>query len=708
MSQAQEILRNTFGYQDFRNNQKAIVDAVIAGRDVFVLMPTGGGKSLCFQIPALVREGVAIVVSPLIALMQDQVDALQQNGVRAAYLNSSLSYPEQQKVLNALHHQALDLLYIAPERLVTPAMFDHLLQTRIALFAIDEAHCVSQWGHDFRKEYQQLSILRERFPHVPRIALTATADQRTREEIIGQLSLQHAEVYISSFDRPNIRYLIEEAGTNARESLWRFIQREHPDDAGIVYCLSRKKVESVANFLIKKGRTALAYHAGMSAGLRQHHQQRFLREEGIIIVATIAFGMGIDKPNVRFVAHLSLPKNIESYYQETGRAGRDGKPSNAWMSYGLQDVILLRQMLENSDAEDIFKRATQQKLQSLLGLCELVNCRRQALLAYFDETLLEPCGNCDNCLTPPKTHDATTNAQKALSCIYRTEQRFGVTYIIDVLRGKSNERMVHNGHDRLTTFGIGDDVSPAEWRSLFRQLIAMGYVHVDVEYGSLKLADSARSLLRGEESFMARVIEKITVEKAKSEKNHKVRSFDQVLREALRQCRNQLADQQGVPPYVIFHDATLDEMARMRPHNAETFLQLSGVGQFKLDKYGKDFLKVIADHPIPEVLQNRLSDTINETLSLFLEVASVEKVAQIRGLKEMTIYAHLSEGIACDLLPLEKVITLDSQQIAEIKNTADMFDYIESGAIKPIYEALDEAYEYGVLRCVLATMGRVS
>ncbi|CAA6813266.1 MAG: ATP-dependent DNA helicase RecQ [uncultured Thiotrichaceae bacterium] len=708
MSQALDILQNTFGYEDFRSNQKAIVDGVIAGRDVFVLMPTGGGKSLCYQIPALVREGVAIVISPLIALMQDQVDALQQHGVRAAYLNSSLSFQEQQNVLGALHRQALDLLYIAPERLVTSAMFDHLLQARISLFAIDEAHCVSQWGHDFRKEYQQLSILRERFPHVPRIALTATADQRTREEIIAQLGLQNAEVYISSFDRPNIRYLIEEASTNARESLWRFIQREHPEDAGIVYCLSRKKVESVAEFLTKKGQTALPYHAGMSAELRQHHQQRFLREEGVIIVATIAFGMGIDKPNVRFVAHLSLPKNIESYYQETGRAGRDGKPANAWMSYGLQDVILLRQMLENSDAADIFKRVTQHKLQSLLGLCELVNCRRQTLLAYFDETLAEPCGNCDNCLHPPKTYDATTNAQKALSCIYRTEQRFGVTYIIDVLRGKSNERMIHNGHDRLTTYGIGDDVAPAEWRSLFRQLIAMGYVHVDVEYGSLKLADSARSLLRGETLFMARIIEKIKAGKIKKEKLHKLRSFDQELREALRQCRNGLADEQGVPPYMIFHDSTLDEMARMRPTNNEAFLQLSGIGQFKLDKYGKEFLKVIAENPIPDVLQNRLSDTINETLSLFLETESVEKVAETRGLKNTTIYSHLAEAIACDLLSLDRVIDLSGEKITEIKNAADMFDFAEGAPIKPIYEALDESYEYGILRCVLATMGRVS
>ena len=470
MQRAKQILQSTFGYDAFRHNQHEIIQTLLEGGDAFVLMPTGGGKSLCFQIPAMLREGVGIVVSPLIALMQDQVDALLQLGIRAAFLNSTLSFSEQEEIEQSLRRNELDLLYVAPERLLGEKTLQLLEQCQISLFAIDEAHCVSQWGHDFRKEYQQLSTLPDRFPNIPRIALTATADQRTRAEIIQQLQLSQAGVYINSFDRPNIRYIISEA-QNSRDKLWRFIQENHQGDAGIIYCLSRKKVEATATWLSDKGLTALPYHAGLSADIRQRHQQRFLREDAVIIVATIAFGMGIDKPDVRFVAHLNLPKNIEAYYQETGRAGRDGTPANAWMSYGLQDVITLRQMMQDSDAGEEHKRIIQQKLDAMLGLCELASCRRQAILAYFDEQLNEPCGNCDNCLSPPATWDATVDAQKALSTVYRTGQRFGVAYVTDVLRGKVDERIQRNRHDQLSTFGIGEELSVFEWRSLIVNLL---------------------------------------------------------------------------------------------------------------------------------------------------------------------------------------------------------------------------------------------
>lgn len=467
MDQATKVLREVFGYAEFRLHQRDIIEAMLAGGDVLALMPTGGGKSLCYQIPSLVRPGVGIVVSPLIALMQDQVDALAQLGVRAACLNSSLSPGQRQATEQALVQGELDILYVAPERLLTESMLSLLDRIPQALFAIDEAHCVSQWGHDFRKEYQQLSVLHQRWPEVPRIALTATADHRTRQEIISQLDLSQASVFVSSFDRPNIHYAISDAA-NSRDQLWRFLQQNHPRDTGIVYCLSRSKVESTAQWLNGKGRVALPYHAGLSDSERITNQSRFLREDGIIIVATIAFGMGIDKPDVRFVAHLNLPRNIEAYYQETGRAGRDGLPANAWMSYGLQDIVTQRYWLEQSEAAEQFKMVSRQKLEALLALCEQTDCRRQALLAYFDEERPEPCGNCDNCLSPPQTIDSTVDAQKALSTVYRSGQRFGVSYIIDILTGKDDARIRGNGHDRLSTFGIGGDVSQAQWRSVFR------------------------------------------------------------------------------------------------------------------------------------------------------------------------------------------------------------------------------------------------
>lgn len=519
MNRAQSILKSIFGYDEFRHAQQEIIQELLNGNDALVLMPTGGGKSLCYQIPALVLEGTAIVVSPLIALMQDQVDALRQLGIKAAFLNSSLSQNDAYNIEQRLINGELDLLYVAPERLRNSGMLALLDRCKLSLFAIDEAHCVSQWGHDFRPDYQQLKLLHQRYPTIPRIALTATADQRTRDEIISQLQLDDARVFINSFDRPNIHYAISE-GNNAKQRLWQFLEDNHPQDAGIVYCLSRKKVEDTADWLTEQGRTALPYHAGLPQEVRQGNQQRFLRDEGIIIVATIAFGMGIDKPDVRFVAHLNLPKSIEAYYQETGRAGRDGAPANAWMAYGLQDVITLRQFMQDSKADEAHKRMEHHKLESMLGLCELITCRRQSLLTYFDEESPEPCGNCDNCLQPPAKWDGTESAQKALSCIYRTEQRFGVNYIVDILHGKADERIQRNGHDKISTFGIGKDTLVTEWRSLFRQLIALGYIDIDVErHGALCLTEKCRLILRGEQTLELR--KQVKQDKTTSDKKQK-------------------------------------------------------------------------------------------------------------------------------------------------------------------------------------------
>jgi len=593
-----DILRDTFGFDRFRAPQDEVIATLMAGEDALVLMPTGGGKSLCYQIPAIARPGTGIVVSPLIALMQDQVAALRQAGVRAAYLNSTLAPLEARAIEQQLLMGELDLLYVAPERLLNGRTLELLEPIPIALFAIDEAHCVSQWGHDFRPEYIQLSILHERFPQVPRIALTATADEPTRREIITRLGLDNARVFLSSFDRPNIRYRIAQSDGNARESLLRFIREEHAGEAGIVYCLSRKRVEEVADWLASKGVPALPYHAGLPAETREKNQARFLNEEGLVMVATIAFGMGIDKPNVRFVAHLNLPKSVEAYYQETGRAGRDGLPADAWMSYGLQDVITLRQMLEASEAGDEHKRVERHKLDAMLGLCELTTCRRQALLAYFGEPLSEPCGNCDTCLEPPTTWDATIPAQKALSCVHRTGQRFGVTYLVDVLLGKTDERIQRNGHDRLSTFGIGTELNAASWRGLFRQLIARGLLAVDLEgHGALRLTEACRPVLRGDEPLWLRK-ENRPVRGAKRAASGRTLppGADQALWDALRARRRELAQEQGVPPYVIFHDATLMAMMEARPHNLATMAELPGVGQRKLDAYGEAFLEVIQRH----------------------------------------------------------------------------------------------------------------
>lgn len=598
--QALHLLQTVFGYPAFRSQQGQIVDHVANGGDALVLMPTGGGKSLCYQIPALIRHGVGIVVSPLIALMQDQVDALAEVGVRAAFLNSTQSFEEAMQIERLMREGALDLVYIAPERLMTQRCLELLSVTPLALFAIDEAHCVSQWGHDFRPEYIKLSILHERFPEVPRIALTATADQQTRDEIIHRLQLENAMQFVSSFDRPNIRYQIVEKA-NGRKQLLDFINAQHSGDAGIVYCLSRKKVEETAEFLNENGITALPYHAGMEQADRYRNQARFLREDGIVMTATIAFGMGIDKPDVRFVAHLDLPKSIEGYYQETGRAGRDGASANAWMAYGLQDVVQQRRMIDESEANETFKRVQGVKLDAMLGLCETLQCRRVHILDYFGQPS-QPCGNCDTCLSPPSSFDGTVAAQKILSTVYRVDQRFAAGHVIDVIRGIDTDRVKQWRHDQLSTFGIGSDKSEAEWRALLRQMIALGLVSVDYEnFSSLKLTEDSRAVLRGESRIQLRQYKK--AEKAVKHKRQSAKDFaeanlsdtEQAIFERLRWWRVETAKAHNTAAFIIFHDSTLREIAKAKPRTLDDLRGVSGVGAKKLESYGEELVKLIAE-----------------------------------------------------------------------------------------------------------------
>ncbi len=598
-ARALQVLQTVFGYPAFRGAQADIIDVMAQGGDALVLMPTGGGKSLCYQIPALLREGCGVVISPLIALMQDQVDALDELGVRAAFLNSTQSFDEAMRVERALRKGELDLLYIAPERLLTPQCLELLESSRIALFAIDEAHCVSQWGHDFRPEYIRLSVLHERFPAVPRMALTATADFQTRAEIVERLQLRTAREFVSSFDRPNIRYQIVEK-ENGRRQLLDFIRSEHAGDAGIVYCLSRKKVEETAEFLNENGLHALPYHAGMDNTIRSRHQSRFLREDGIVMVATIAFGMGIDKPDVRFVAHLDLPKSLEGYYQETGRAGRDGTPANAWMVYGLQDVVQQRRMIEESEADSSYKRVQSGKLDAMLGLCETLSCRRVRLLDYFGQSST-PCGNCDTCMTPPVSFDATESVQKLLSTIYRVGQRFGAVHVLEVLRGVDAEKVRQWRHHELSTFGIGSDKSEAEWRAILRQVIALGLVDIDHEsYGALKLSAAARPVLKGEQQIALRRYQKPVKQKRTTSKPSGFVETDlsvsqQALFERLRWWRVETAREHNVPAYVIFHDATLREIAKAMPASIDGLRVVSGVGEKKLQSYGAQIIALIGE-----------------------------------------------------------------------------------------------------------------
>ncbi len=698
---ALNYLQTTFGYAEFRLQQGEIIQTLIDDNDAVVLMPTGGGKSLCYQIPSLVRAGTGIIVSPLIALMHDQVMALQQLGINAAYLNSTLDAETTRQTEADLINGKLDMLYVAPERLNTSGFFNLLQQTNISLFAIDEAHCVSQWGHDFRPDYIQLSMLHEHFPSVPRIALTATADKATRKEIRKRLQLENAREFISSFDRPNICYRITESSGNARTELLRFIQNEHENDCGIIYCLSRKKVESTAQWLTEKGFTALPYHAGLPSQLRETHQQRFLNEDAVIIVATIAFGMGIDKPDVRFVAHLNLPKSMEAYYQETGRAGRDGQPANAWMAYGLQDVITLKQMMATSTAEEQYKRVEHQKLETMLGFTEITSCRRQSLLNYFDEELNQPCGNCDNCLSPAETWDASTAAQKALSCVHRTGQRFGVTYLVDVLTGKNSDRIHQFGHNNLNVYGLGKEYDAKQWRTIFRQLISRNLLAVDVEgHGSLRLTENCRSVLRGEETLLLRKESKRAKATRKGRKSYNTdNAHNNALWEALRACRKKLADENDVPPFVIFHDATLAEMMERQPQNGQQLLNISGVGESKLEKYGAAFLKVIAEHK--NNAAGEASDTVSETLQLFRSGQDINTIAEKRNIKTSTVYSHLASCIEQGELNLDEVIDLDQQQISIIHETLLSLDD-GSRKLKTVYDALDGMFDYNVLRCVQA------
>ncbi len=594
-----QILQQTYGYDQFRGRQADVIDHVNDGNNAFVLMPTGSGKSLCYQIPALCRDGIGIIISPLIALMHDQVSALQQLGIAAVAIHSGMSAAEISHAKQQMRDGEIKLIYVAPERLLMDDFLEMCDDLPLALFAIDEAHCVSQWGHDFRPHYTELSLLAERYPHIPRIALTATADAATRKDIVERLKLDPDNCFITGFDRPNIHYSIIEKN-NAKQQFLSFINEHHKGDSGIIYCLSRKATEDTAAWLREQGFDALHYHAGMSADARAENQNRFLREDNIIMVATIAFGMGIDKPDVRFVVHMTIPKNIEAYYQETGRAGRDGLPANALMIYGMGDAAQLRSFIENSTAPDLQKRIEHHKLNALLGLCEAACCRRQVILDYFNDNC-EPCNNCDTCLNPPITIDGTVATQKAISCVYRTEQRFGVAYLIDVLLGKASDRMVNFGHDKLSTFGIGEEHSKAEWQSVFRQLIAQNLLIVDVTgHGGLHITADGMAFLKEKQSIQLRkYVAKASTSTRSAAKKKIAASLspeNQSLFDALKDKRMALAKAQNVPPYVIFHDKTLIELATSKPQDNNALAEISGVGEKKIERYGADFLDVIADY----------------------------------------------------------------------------------------------------------------
>ncbi len=723
----EEILRTRFGYPAFREHQKGVIDHLVHGGDAFVLMPTGSGKSLCYQIPALIRPGVGVVVSPLIALMQDQTDALRQNGIRAAFINSTLSFEAIRDVQDQVFSGWTDLLYVAPERLTTPAFQSFLSRIQVALFAIDEAHCISQWGHDFRPEYLQLSMLAEQFPGVPRIALTATADPDTRKEIIAKLGLHQARHFISSFDRPNICYRAEPRQTGLRQ-LAAFLKTEHDGHAGIVYCLSRKQTDTTARKLTEMGFTALPYHAGMAADQRLAAQRRFLREEGVIIVATVAFGMGIDKPDVRFVAHMGLPQTLEAYYQETGRAGRDGYPADAWMLYGLADVVAMRRMIEGSAGSEPFKRIRRVKGDAMLGYAESARCRRQVLLAYFGETLPSPCGNCDVCRGGVETWDGTLAARKALSCVFRTGQRFGAEYLANVLIGQASERMRRFGHHRVSTFGIGAELSRNEWKSIFRQLVAHGYLATDLSGGGFYLTPESRPVLVGKESVRLRKdpAPVRTAAKRKAAPAAFEDPADLALWERLRALRLETAQAAGVPPYVVFHDATLREMVRRQPASPEALGEITGIGEAKLSRYGEAFLAAVQAHvarhgrrPGPEEAsadtatgpadpgrqafpEAPFSDTIAATLAMFEAGSPPEEIARARQLSSMTVYGHLAALIETGRLSADEVVALSPEERREIESAFQDLPAEQAHRLKPVYEKFGGKYSYDHLKCIRA------
>lgn len=729
MSTPQEILRSVFGFDGFIGLQESIINNVMAGGDSLVLMPTGGGKSLCYQIPAMLRNGVGICVSPLIALMQDQVQGLTQMGVRAACLNSSLDPHEAWDVEQRLETGQLDLLYVAPERLCKPGFLDLLARCNPCLFAIDEAHCVSQWGHDFRPEYMQLSVIKERFPDVPRLALTATADEPTQRDIVKNLQLEQAQVFATGFDRPNITYTVLPKN-NSQKMLLRFIEENHPGDAGIIYRISRKKVEKTAAFLEKNGITALPYHAGLSQDVRYRNQERFMREEGVVMVATVAFGMGVDKPNVRFVCHLEPPKSLEAYHQETGRGGRDGLPSSAWMCFGMQDVAILRSMIDSGDANSTRKRVEHSKLGSMFAFLEAASCRRQALLGYFGEHI-EPCGNCDNCLNPVETWDGTEAAQKALSNIFRTEQRFGVSYLVQVLTGRKTDRIMNFGHDQVSTFGIGNDMSQDHWKSVYRQLLAYGMVSVDMDrFNALTLNDRSWPVLRGEQEVRFRT-DPVLPKKTKKKKKPKSVVAEEILSnweaealfETLRDLRLSVAEEQSVPPYAIFPDKTLLEMVQYRPQDRNSLGCISGVGELKLQRFGEVFLMALKAHeaehgrpgnvpPIPEGRaeqrqkkndrKREFSDTAQKSLDLFLDWGDIDEVARKRDLKPASIWRHLSQAAQLGKIDYRQVLNLPDNEIDLIRNTLFAFKQKGIVALAPVFEALDKQYSYEMIRLVRA------
>lgn len=701
--QALQRLRDIFGYGEFRGHQADIIDQVANGGDAMVLMPTGGGKSLCYQIPGLLRSGLTVVVSPLIALMDDQVATLNELGLRAAALNSTLDEQSRREIAQNLRQGELDFLYLAPERLLQPRTLQFLQSLEIALFAIDEAHCVSQWGHDFRPEYLQMGQLAELFPGVPRMALTATADERTREEIAQRLKLTEAKHFISGFDRPNIFYRIVPKD-RPRQQLLGFLKGQK-GNAGIIYCLSRKKVEDTAQWLSQEGWPALPYHAGLAVQVRSGNQRRFLNEEGLIMVATIAFGMGIDKSNVRFVAHLDLPKSIEAYYQETGRGGRDGLPADAWMAYGLQDVLMLNQMMASSEGDERHKRIERHKLDAMLALCEITTCRRQSLLGYFGDVLEEPCGYCDNCQEPVATWDGSEAARMALSTIYRSGQRYGVGHQVDILLGRDNDKIRTAGHQHLSTYGIGKQWSEQEWRSVFRQLIARGLVEIDLDgFGSLRLSDSCRPLLRGEESLALRKDisrEAPTPSRGRGDKPV-IREADRELWERLRALRKRLAEAHGVPPYVVFNDSTLVDMLRLRPANLDDMAQVSGVGAHKLERYGADFLQVLlagdsdaAKAPLHQA---------QELQAMALAGMGPGQIAVQTGLSPKQVYQKLAQAISTGQLKLHHAVDLPPGQLERIQDLFLNDAEEDLPGVRAVGEQLDEPVEEGVLHCIRAAL----
>ncbi|MUM77405.1 DNA helicase RecQ [Pseudodesulfovibrio sp. F-1] len=733
MASPLDILRSVFGFDDFIGLQRPIIDTVMAGGDCLVLMPTGGGKSLCYQIPSMLRSGVGVCVSPLIALMQDQVQGLTQMGVRAACLNSSLDPQDAREVEQRLVNGQLDLVYVAPERLCRPEFLDLLARCDPCLFAIDEAHCVSQWGHDFRPEYMQLAVIAERFPGVPRLALTATADEPTRRDIIRHLGLERAEVFATGFDRPNIRYEVQPKDHPQRQLL-AFIRERHSGDSGIVYRLSRKKVEQTAVFLENNGITALPYHAGLSKEERHRNQERFMRGEGMVMVATVAFGMGVDKPNVRFVCHLEPPKSLEAYHQETGRAGRDGLPASAWLCFGLQDIAILRSMIESGEADLSRKRVEHAKLGALFAFLETAGCRRQVLLGHFGEHTA-PCGNCDTCLSPVKTWDGTVAAQKALSNIYRTGQRFGAAYLAEVLVGKESERSRRFRHTELSTWGIGGELTLGQWKSVYRQLAAAGLLSVDMErHGALTLNERSWSVLRGESPVRLRTDPVVAVRAAKTRRP--VAADDvltdqetQALFDALRELRLGVAGEQGVPPYAIFPDSTLLDMVRYRPEDREAMACMTGVGEVKLTRFGQTFLDCLRDHAdrygrppaTPEIPPERrekrrqqleraangeLSATAEESLALFEELGDAEAVATRRGLKPGSVWSHLAQAVALGRLDFRRASGLPDAEISRILETFAAFRDKGVISLTPVYEALEGRHSYDVLRMVRAHAGR--